>query len=436
MLLFILAYIGGALTIVSPCILPVLPFVFARAGLPFLKSGLPMLIGMAVTFAAVASLAAVGGGWAVQANEYGRYAALALLAGFGLLMLFPALSDRVTRPVVALGSRLSTQADAQGVSFTGSLLLGVATGLLWAPCAGPVLGLILTGAALNGANTGTTVLLLAYALGAATSLALALVVGGRVFKTMKASLGASEWLRRGAGAVVLATVAAISLGADTSLLARASLSGTDGLEQSLIDSLATKAQLDSGGATNGFGLNIIPVKADIDLPVEGKFPGLNGGGKWVSGGPINAQQLKGKVVLIDFWTFGCINCLHTIPYVEAWAEKYKDQGLVVIGVHAPEFAREKDFANVKKAVADLGLTFPVVQDNDFNIWRAFDNHYWPALYFIDAKGNIRHHHFGEGEYDLSEQVIRQLLTESGQKVTDNSSAEPNGFDVSTMTAMQ
>src|SRR5215813_9280510 len=177
MILFLLAYLGGVLTIISPCILPVLPFVFARSDRPFVTSGLPMLAGMAATFAVVATLAAVGGGWAVQANEYGRYLAIALLALFGVTLLFPALSDRLTRPLVALGAHLSEAAEQRGRTSGGavlsSLVLGVATGLLWAPCAGPVLGLILTGAALNGASAQTTLLLIAYAAGAATSLALA-----------------------------------------------------------------------------------------------------------------------------------------------------------------------------------------------------------------------------------------------------------------------
>src|SRR5215469_9020811 len=235
MILFLLAYLGGVLTIISPCILPVLPFVFARSDRPFVSSGLPMLIGMAVTFAAVATLAAVGGGWAVQANEYGRYAALALLALFGITLLFPALADRLTRPVVALGSSLSESADrrgrASGSSVLPSLLLGVATGLLWAPCAGPVLGLILTGAALQGASVQTTLLLLAYAAGAATSLALALLAGGRVFAAMKRSLGAGEWIRRGLGVAVLVAVVAIALGADTGYLTNLSLARTASLEQ-------------------------------------------------------------------------------------------------------------------------------------------------------------------------------------------------------------
>src|SRR6202453_1262752 len=241
MILFLLAYLGGVLTIVSPCILPVLPFVFARADQPFLRSGLPMLIGMAATFAAVATLAAVAGGWAVEANELGRLAALALLAVFGLALLFPALPDHHTRPLVALGDRLSASADrgaaARKSTILPSLLLGVATGLLWAPCAGPVLGLILTGAALQGANAQTTLLLLAYAAGAATSLALALLVGGRVFALMTRSLGIGEWVRRAVGVAVLAGVAAIALGLDTGFLSRVSYTSTASIEQKLVDGL-------------------------------------------------------------------------------------------------------------------------------------------------------------------------------------------------------
>jgi cytochrome c biogenesis protein CcdA/thiol-disulfide isomerase/thioredoxin len=438
MILFVLAYLGGVLTIVSPCILPVLPFVFARAGQPFMRSTLPMLIGMAATFAAVATLAALGGGWAVQANEYGRYAALALLAVFGIILLFPALSDHLTRPLVSLGARLSQSADkgarAGGSSVVASLLLGVATGLLWAPCAGPVLGLILTGAALQGASVGTTLLLLAYALGAATSLALALLVGGKVYQTMKRSLGVGEWLRRGVGVAVLVAVTAIGLGLDTGFLTQASVASTASLEQGLIDKLQPQkpssvvmsgndggAMMMSGGSNQMMmsGANTMmqakPQAAADTLPVEGKMPPLDGAIQWLNSPPLSAEALKGKVVLVDFWTYSCINCIRAIPYVKAWAEKYKDQGLVVIGVHAPEFAFEKNVENVKKAIGDLGITYPVAIDNDYAIWRAFDNQYWPAHYFIDAEGRIRHHHFGEGEYDQSERVIQELLAEAGKQ---------------------
>src|SRR5688500_18755542 len=207
MLLLLLAYLGGVLTILSPCILPVLPFVFARADRPFLKSGLPLLVGMALSFAAIASLAAVGGGWAVEANRLGRALALLLFGGFALLLIFPALSDRLMQPLVRLGERLSGPGRGDGLG--GSLVLGLATGLLWAPCAGPILGLILTGAALSGVSANTVLLLLAYSLGAATSLALALLVGGKVFAAMKRSLGVGQGSRRALGALVLAAVGTI-----------------------------------------------------------------------------------------------------------------------------------------------------------------------------------------------------------------------------------
>jgi thiol-disulfide isomerase/thioredoxin len=156
-----------------------------------------------------------------------------------------------------------------------------------------------------------------------------------------------------------------------------------------------------------------------ELPIEGNLPSLDGAVQWLNSPPLTAQALKGKVVLVDFWTYSCINCLRTLPYVKAWAEKYRDQGLVVIGVHTPEFAFERDAGNVTKAMKDLGITYPVAIDNDYKVWRAFNNQYWPAHYFADAQGRIRYHHFGEGEYAESERVIQQLLREAGAaKVAD------------------
>ncbi|MBD9602453.1 cytochrome c biogenesis protein DipZ [Pseudomonas sp. PDM10] len=432
MWLLVLAYLGGVLTIVSPCILPVLPFVFARTGQPFMKSGLPLLAGMALTFALVASLAAVGGGWVVQVNQYGRWLALLFVALFGLTLLLPQLAERLTRPLVAAGSRLSEVAGADARPRPGaSFLIGVATGLLWAPCAGPILGLLLTGAALQGASIATTLLLLAYAAGAATSLAVALLLGGKVFAAMKRSIGAGEWLRRGLGAAMLAGVAAIALGLDTGILARISTASTGGIEQALVGRLAGQSPNVSGAMmaqvpASGSAMKAAD-KAPGALPIEGNLPPLDGAVQWLNSPPLTAQALKGKVVLVDFWTYSCINCLRSLPYVKAWAEKYRDQGLVVIGVHAPEFAFERDVGNVTKAMKDLGINYPVAIDNDFKVWRAFNNQYWPAHYFADAQGRIRYHHFGEGEYAESERVIQQLLREAGAaKVADgliNASAE-------------
>jgi len=411
---------------------------------------------------------------------------------FGLALVFPALSDHFTRPLVALGDRLSASADrgaaARNSTILPSLLLGVATGLLWAPCTGPVLGLILTGAALQGANAKTTLLLLAYAAGAATSLALALLVGGRVFAAMKRSLGIGEWVRRGVGVAVLAGVAAIALGLDTGFLSRVSYASTASIEQKLLDGLhpapaapAQSSVVMNGGAMmsanpgggdnpammmkaeptvvmNGgpamvaanpasgdnpavmtdakrepsvvmndspammaanpaMMMKAKPSAAEESLPVEDGAPSLSGAVQWLNSPPLTMEALKGKVVLVDFWTYSCINCLRAIPYVRAWAEKYRDQGLVVIGVHAPEFAFEKNVDNVRKAVSDLEIDYPVAIDNDYAIWRTFQNEYWPAHYFIDAQGRIRHHHFGEGDYDGSERVIQQLLAEAGKSAS-------------------
>ncbi|VWC04133.1 cytochrome C biogenesis protein [Burkholderia arboris] len=448
MLLIVLAYLGGVLTILSPCILPVLPFVFARADQPFVRTGLPLLAGMALTFAVVATLAAVGGGWVAQANQAGRWIAIVLLAVFGLTLLMPRFAEHLTRPLVAAGNRLTgfAQRDGRPAGPASSLLLGVATGLLWAPCAGPILGLVLTGAALRGASVGTTLLLVAYAAGAATSLGVALVIGGKVFAAMKRSLGAGEWIRRGIGAALLAGVGAIALGLDTGALAQLSTVTTGGLETKLVDRLGGRsnrapAALDAtgnatdntagnatggammaaaadgapadGGAMAGSAMMRAAVTTPAALPVEGTLPSLDGAVQWLNSPPLTAAGLRGKVVLVDFWTYSCINCLRTLPYTNAWAHKYAPYGLVVIGVHAPEFAFERDIGNVKKAVHDLGIDYPVAIDNGYSIWRAFNNEYWPAHYFIDAQGRVRHHHFGEGEYAQSERAIQSLLAEAG-----------------------
>jgi len=401
MLIIVLAYIGGVLTIFSPCVLPVLPFIFARSDQSFRRSGLPILLGMAATFTVLASLAAVGGAWLIALNQYGRYAAMLLLLLMGLALVFPSLSDWMMRPFVAFGGRLQEHADRQA-SVKGSLLLGVAVGFLWAPCAGPILGLVLAGAALNGANLYSAMLLLVFAAGAATSLAVALLAGGRVFNLMKRGLGAEEWLRRGLGVAVLAGVVVIALGWDTRFLSQFTFLSTANTEQKLIEQLANPtAPLQSG--------------ANVSVTTSA-MPPIAGATRWFNSPPLTSESLRGKVVLVDFWTYSCINCLRTLPYLKAWDKKYRDQGLVIIGVHAPEFAFEKDQHNVEQAIHDLGITYPVAMDNQYTIWNAYKNRYWPAHYLIDARGQIRDRHFGEGAYSETEQMIQTLLKEANHGV--------------------
>jgi cytochrome c biogenesis protein CcdA len=303
MLIFLLAWLGGVLTILSPCVLPVLPFVFARSDQSFRRSGLPILIGMAATFTVLASAAAVGGAWLVEVNQYGRYAALLLLLLLGLALIFPSWSERMMRPFVTLGGRLQQRADRQG-SIKGELLLGVAVGFLWAPCAGPILGLVLAGAALNGANLHSALLLLTFAAGAATSLGLALRASARVMAWIKRSFGVEEWVRRVLGVAVVAAVIVIASGWDTRFLAQFTSANTSVTEQRLIARFTN--------STDG------AAAADTR-----RAPPLIGATQWLNSPPLNDEMLRGKVVLVDFWTYSCINCLRTLPYLKAWDEKYR-----------------------------------------------------------------------------------------------------------------
>jgi cytochrome c biogenesis protein CcdA/thiol-disulfide isomerase/thioredoxin len=366
MILFLIVFLGGVLTILSPCILPVLPFVFARSDRTFLTSGLPMLIGMAGSFAGVATLAAVGGAWAVRVNQYGRLFALLLLTGFALTLLSSRLADWFARPFVALGNRLIPSESSEGQSGVGSsLLLGVATGLLWAPCAGSILGLVLTGAAISGPNAHTTALLFAYAAGASTSLGVAIGAGGRIFATLKRSLGAGEWIRRALGGAILVAVVAITLGWDSTVLTRLSLAGTNRLEQSLLDRVGSR---DANGAADstmavssamtGGQPMMMAGSHPAGPPVEGEIPSLSGATSWFNSPLLTPELLRGKIVLVDFWTYSCIDCLRSLPYVKAWYDKYRDHGLVVIGVHAPEFAFEKDPGNERSANSGFNTPSP------------------------------------------------------------------------------
>lgn len=390
MALLILSYIGGFLTILSPCILPVLPFVFAKADQPFYRSGLPLLAGMAVTFTAASLLAVIGGAWVADANNWGRWIAMILLTVFALSLIFPIYLESLMAPLTKLGVKLSSK---KGPSSPGqSFVIGIATGFLWAPCAGPILGLILTGAAVQGNPSQAASFLFAYALGAGSSLALALLAGGKAFAKMKGYLKAEGYVKKILGVLVLLGVVVIAFNLDRTLLTQVARLQTETFEQHLLN------MTDAGPANIGF-------------KDEGDMPSIDGAIAWMNSSPLTNAELKGKVVLIDFWTYSCINCLRTLPYMKAWHEKYKDKGLVIVGVHTPEFAFEKDLKNVAQAAKELGITYPIAVDNNYTIWKAFKNLYWPAHYFVDRNGRIRHHKFGEGKYEESEKVIQELLGE-------------------------
>lgn len=397
--MFLIAFLGGILTVLSPCILPVVPFLFAGADRSR-SSILLTLGGMAVTFALVASLAVVSSEWVIQASNAGRHVALIVMVLFALSLISARVGDWLTRPFVLLGNRLDP--NSRNVSGPlGSLMIGVATGLLWAPCAGPILGVILTSAMLQGANAGTSLLLVAYGAGSALSLGILIFAGRGLVNRLKPSIPVTGWLRRGAGVAVLAGAAVISTGADSVLLANTSSQGVSSVEKGVLETVPKVVDY-----------FVSKVKAESMDNAQGAMPSLNGAVLWLNSPALTNESLKGKVVLVDFWTFDCINCKRTLPYVKDWAKKYEKDGLVVIGVHTPEYGFERIIDNVKDKVKEYGITYPVAIDNNYAIWRNFDNQYWPAHYLVDAKGQVRYTHFGEGSYETQEKMIQQLLEEA------------------------
>ena len=399
--MFLIAFLGGLLTVLSPCILPVVPFLFAGADRTR-SSILLTLGGMALTFAVISSLAVVSSEWVIEASNTGRHIALAVMVLFALSLISARIGDWLARPFVLLGNRL----DPDSRKKTGpmaSIMIGVATGLLWAPCAGPILGVILTGAMLQGANAQTSLLLLAYGVGSALSLGTLIFAGRGLVNRLKPSIPFTGWFRRGAGVAVLATAAVIATGADNLLLANTSSQGVASVEKSVLENVPKVVD---------YFVSKVRADSTEDEASKGAMPSLSGAVQWLNSPELTAESLRGKVVLVDFWTYDCINCQHTLPYVKEWEKKYGKDGLVVIGVHTPEYGYERIIDNVKDQVKKLGITYPVAIDNNYAIWRNFDNQYWPAHYLVDAKGQVRYTHFGEGSYQAQEQMIQQLLKEA------------------------
>lgn len=391
----IIAFLGGMISLLSPCTLPVIPLLFA--GFQGQRRHiLALLAGMIVMFTLVALVATAASTWIAQATIAGRWVALVVLAIAALALIFPTFAQRIAGPAVSAGNLLNTR-SGQTRGTLSAFLAGLAVGLLWSPCAGPILGAIFSLNIAGHSAIATGALLAAYGSGCALMLGL-LVIGGRALMApLRARSALMQRLRKGAGVVMLATVAFNATGM-TSVL-----KGANGVADRLENSLLTLAK---------------PAKAPVKLqPVvmtepSSQLPSLSGGTGWVNGDPVTSDSLRGKVVLIDFWTWDCINCQHTLPYVRDWAKKYQAQGLVVIGVHTPEYPWEKPLASVQKAVTKWQLPYRVVTDNNYKIWNTFGNQYWPAHYYFDAKGQLRYTSFGEGNYEQQEKVIQQLLKEA------------------------
>ena len=413
-LLILFALIAGAGTALSPCVLPVLPAVLSAGVTGGRRRPLGVATGLALSF----TFATVALVYVIDAlglpNDFARTLAIVVLAVFGVTLLVPPLSDRVE----ALASRLvSGPQGLRGDGFWGGLLLGASLGFVYAPCAGPILAGVITVSAAQPFTADKLLVAFAYGVGSAAVIYAILLGGRRVTDHLGPLRGRVNYVM---GTVMIAVAIVLATNTDIKFetsLAKSAPSFLVFPTKSIEESSAVQsdlAQLHGYKVQQAVGES--EANAGSSLPVVARAPNFNHTQRWFNtpgGRPLSIPGLRGKVVLIDFWTYTCINCLRTLPHVEAWYRKYHRDGLVVVGVHTPEFPFEKEAGNVDEAIASNGLTYPVVQDNDYGTWNAFANQYWPAKYLIDARGRIRFVHFGEGDYGTTESAIRSLLAEGG-----------------------
>ncbi|HET8758184.1 MAG TPA: cytochrome c biogenesis protein DipZ [Solirubrobacteraceae bacterium] len=401
-LLLLFALVAGAGTALSPCVLPVLPALLSASATGGRRRPLGIVLGLAVTFTiTIVGLAEVVDGVGLGDGSL-RSLAVVVLLGFGVLLLVPPLTDRVEAllsPLIRLGPKTT------GDGFLSGLLVGAALGFVYAPCAGPILAAVISVSAASGETVAVAV---AYAVGSAAALLALSLVGRRLLDRFRGPA-----LQRVMGVVMVVTALAIATDRDVAFqntiaddLPAWVVNPTGDIERS--DAVAKR--LDDLRGPSRFAAS------GDGLPELGAAPEFAGVTRWLNAKPLSLASLRGRVVLIDFWTYTCINCLRTLPYLRAWDERYRDRGLTIVGVHTPEFEFEKDTANVEAAIARNHLRYAVAQDNDYGTWNAWGNQYWPAKYLIDAKGQVRYVHFGEGDYDKTEAAIRSLLPDPGRRV--------------------
>jgi cytochrome c biogenesis protein CcdA/thiol-disulfide isomerase/thioredoxin len=384
-------------------VLPVLPIVFAGGAAGGERRPYAIVGGLVASFSFFTLFAA----WLLDQlglpKDFLRNVALALLFLLAATLVLPRLGELLERPFLFLTRRRAGE-------LGGGFLLGVSLGLVFVPCAGPVLAFITVQTASLNFGVKTILLTIAYAVGTGVPLLLLALGGSRAAARVSAFRAHSYAVRAALGAVMAAAAVAIALDLDQSLQTR--LGDYTGFLQRHTEQTAyAKRKLDDLRGSGG----IARAATDASLRDYGAAPDFAGISHWLNtpaGRPLSLARLRGRVVLVDFWTYSCINCLRTLPHVEAWDAAYRRRGLTIVGVHTPEFAFEHVESNVRAAVHRLGVRYPVALDNDYATWNAYSNQYWPAKYLIDGRGHVRYVHFGEGEYDRTESLIRRLLGES------------------------
>lgn len=404
--LVLIGLLSGIVTGLSPCVLPVLPVVLGASATDTVggrsRSRPYLIIGGLVTSFTIATL--VGSALLNLLGlpqDFLRWLGIAVLVVVGLGLIFPQVGHVLERPFARLPQRALNR---QGPAF----LLGMSFGLVFVPCAGPVLAAITVLSATGGLDAELVVLTLSFAVGVALPLLGFALAGERMGERIRRTRGRSQVLRKVTGAIMVVTAVALALNV------------TDSLQRFVPSYVAAAQERIEGTGQGREAIEALgPERSAASFDECAKDPSalrdcgsareLVGISDWINSDPLTLESLRGRVVLLDFWTYSCINCQRTLPYLTRWDEQYRDRGLTVIGVHSPEFAFEKVVANVQDNAARLGVEYPVAIDNEFRTWRRWDQRYWPAHYLIDQQGEVRQVHYGEGAYDETQRLIEQLL---------------------------
>jgi cytochrome c biogenesis protein CcdA/thiol-disulfide isomerase/thioredoxin len=414
LLLMLFALVVGAGTAVSPCVLPVLPAMLSASGSGGRRRPLGIVIGLTTTFAVtIIGIAKVVGRVGLGSDPL-RDVAIVVLIVFGLALVVPQLGERLERPLAAF-SRLGPRTKGDG--FASGLLVGGALGFVYTPCAGPILAAVISVSAASGSAVAVG---LAYAAGTGLML-LALALGGRRILDRLRGSGRSAIVQRSLGVVMVLTAVVLATMLDVRLDQWIALNIPNVNITAFVDNSPAVSKRLSSVRTHKVKFAqtaALPGVATPPLKPLGPAPAFVGTQDWFNtpgNRPLTLAGLRGRVVLIDFWTYTCINCIRTLPYLEAWDAKYRDKGLTIVGIESPEFAFEKDAGNVEAAIKQFGIHYPVVQDNNLATWNAWANEYWPADYLIDKTGQVRYATAGEGDYTTTETAIRVLLAQAGAK---------------------